>query len=138
MRHILAELGAVSGVKLPEFDKDGAALLCAGCMLSGGRITYIGAGRIVAMFILKRSLKYDEFFAPGMGMSGKVAARRIADDRGGAGDLGPDPVQHAAVDAGHGRGHPRQVVCVDQDALSEIGVEGHEVSFDVAKGFTYQ
>ena len=111
--------------ELPQLDEQHAAGAAERRMAAAGRVADIGACRIVAMLVLEGALQHDEFLAPAMGMGGKGAARRIADDGGGTRHLIPDPVQHPAIDTLHGRSLPGLLFRVHNDAFREICIQFH-------------
>ena len=126
-RHILAELGPVREIELPQFDENDAAFVGARRVRCGRRVAHIGACGIVAVFILKHALQDDKFFAAGMGMRREIAARRIAHDRRGACHLVTDPVEHTPIHALHRRGLPVDPVRMHDDTPGKIRVELHPV-----------
>ena len=66
--------------KLPELDENHAAFLGARPMPRSWRIAHIGAGGIVAAFVLEHAIQHQNFFAARMVMGGEMAAFGIADD----------------------------------------------------------
>src|SRR5271156_2376346 len=89
-----------------QLDQDRTARLGARCMARGRRITDVGASGKVAVLVLKNTVEHQELFAPIMGMRWESAAGCIAYDRGGAGDLLADTVEHPPLDPRNGRRHP--------------------------------
>src|SRR5262249_52713551 len=88
-------------------------------------IADIGAGRIVAMLVLKNAVEDDEFLAASMGMARKGAAWRITHDRCGAGLLVTDTEQHAPIDTRGGARDPFLPTCLDDNGTLEIVVDTH-------------
>ncbi len=115
--HVLAKLGAVVGVELPKLHEDGTARLRTRRVAGGRRVADIGAGREIAVFVLKDAVEDDELFATSVRVGGEFRPRRVSHDAGRARDFVADPVKHAAVDAGHRGGRPVEVFGMDGDAL---------------------
>jgi hypothetical protein len=93
----------------------------AGC----GWISNVGSCRKITVFILKHTFQHEEFFATRMGMGRKLASGRISYNGSGARHLIAYAVQHATVDAFHGRGDPLLFACVDHGSLGEVRIELH-------------
>ena len=80
---------------------------------------------IIAVLVLEHAVQNDELLSASVRVGGKVAVWRVADDRRRSRYFIDDAVEHAAIDARHGRGHPGETRRVDDGALREVCVELH-------------
>src|SRR5262245_59425496 len=77
------------------------------------------------MLVLEHAFENEELLPAAVPMRREVALGRVAHDGRSARDLLADAIQHAAFDAGHGRGLPRDAGRVDRGARREVGVQSH-------------
>src|SRR5450631_1382254 len=87
------------------------------------RVTNIGPGRVVAVFIRKNPAKDQKLFAKCMIVRGKRAGGSVTDEGRGARNLSADAIQQAAFDASLRRRNPRQLLRGDHDAAGEVSID---------------
>src|SRR5262249_53136677 len=127
-RHLVgvdAHVRAVGWIELPELHENRAAGCGSGRVLRLRRIADVAARREIAMLVLKDAFEDEEFLAAGMDVRREGTLRCIAHDRRRPGDLVTEAIEHAALDARHRRGLPRQPGGMDRGPFIEIGIELH-------------
>ena len=133
-RHVVGlhdDPGAVLRVKLPQLDKNRAALCRTRGVPGGGWVANVSARGVVAVLVLEDALQHQKFFAARVGVGTELAAWRITHDAGGLCHLVAYAVQHAPRHARHGRGLPVVLGGMDHGSLLQIGVQLHGVFLQV-------
>src|SRR5262249_7190111 len=115
----------VLGGELPELHEQNTTRRRARRVRGGGWVADVRAHRVLAVLVLEHAFEHQELLAAAVPVRGEVALRCVADDRGGSRNLLTDSIQHAPLDATHGRGNPGNARRVDRGTRREICVQVH-------------
>ena len=100
----------IAFLELVQLYEQGAAAVAMRCVAAADWVTHIRTWRIVAMLIRKHAFQDQELLAAAMGMRGEMGVRCIADDRSRSRHLVADAIKHFALDAGHRRWDPAELI----------------------------
>src|SRR5437660_10846838 len=100
----------IAFLELVQLYEQGAAAVAARCVAAADWVTHIRTWRIVAMLIRKHAFQNQELLAAAMGMRGEMGVRSIADDRSRSRHFVVDAIKHFALDAGHRRWAPAELI----------------------------
>jgi hypothetical protein len=76
-------------------------------MARSGRVTHIGTFGVIAMLVLKNTLKHNEFLTACVNMLGKTTISCISHYSCGTGNLFANAIQHAPIYPRHRGSKPR-------------------------------
>jgi len=90
------DAGFVGVGHLTKFNKDDATRCAAGCMLGVDGVANVGADWVITVFIGEGAVEDEKLFTAAVNVGREGAARRVADNRGGASDFATIAVERFA------------------------------------------